>query len=180
MIKLITTVASALLFALSGSNNAVAQQEPDSKLRLELSTGGPVIIDLKPDLAPKHVQRITKLAKRDFYDGLKFHRVIDGFMAQTGDPTGTGRGGSDLPDLKAEFSDYNYRRGTVGMARTSDPDSANSQFFICFTDDGCSALNGKYTVWGQVTQGMQYVDWLATGEPPQNPDALVEMEVVEE
>ena len=180
MTKLITFAFSALLLALSGSNTAMAQEEPADKLQLELSTGGPIVIDLKPGLAPNHVQRITKLARKDFYDGLTFHRVIDGFMAQTGDPSGTGRGGSDLPNLKAEFSDYSYKRGTVGMARTSNPDSANSQFFICFGADGCSALTGKYTVWGQVTQGMDYVDKLAKGQPPQNPDTIVEMDVVKE
>jgi peptidylprolyl isomerase len=178
MTKWIKTAASALLLTLTGGSAAMAQDSNDRQIKLQLSTGGPIIIDLKPELAPDHVKRITKLAKQGFYDGLTFHRVIDGFMAQTGDPTGTGRGSSDLPDLKAEFSDYAYKRGTVGMARSSDPDSANSQFFICFTDYGCDALTGKYTVWGQVTEGMQYVDQLAQGQPPQNPDTIVGMEVV--
>jgi peptidylprolyl isomerase len=104
-----------------------------------------------------------------------FHRVIEGFMAQTGDPTGTGRGGSDKPDLPAEFSDANYGRGTIGMARTQNPNSANSQFFICFKD--CSFLNGQYTVWGQVTDGMDLIDGIKRGEPPRDPDHIVKMRV---
>lgn len=142
-------------------------------LYLELSTGGKVTIEMLPDRAPGHVERIKKLARDGFYDGIVFHRVIDGFMAQTGDPTGTGMGGSDEPDLKAEFTDYQYKRGTIGMARTADPNSANSQFFICFTDTGCSFLTGQYTVWGQVTEGMEHVDEIAKGEPPANPDKIV-------
>ncbi|PCI01421.1 MAG: peptidylprolyl isomerase [Alphaproteobacteria bacterium] len=131
---------------------------------------GRVAIEMKPDIAPKHVERIKKLASEGFYDGLKFHRVIDGFMAQTGDPSGTGTGGSDLADLPAEFNDYNFARGAIGMARTSDPNSANSQFFICFDD--CSFLNGQYTVWGQVVEGMEFVDKLKRGEPPRKPDVM--------
>lgn len=136
---------------------------------------GRVVIELKPELAPGHVERIKKLTREGFYDGLIFHRVIDGFMAQTGDPTGTGTGGSDLPDLKAEFNSYNFGRGAIGMARTNDPNSANSQFFICFDD--CSFLNGQYTVWGQVVDGMQYVDQIKRGEPPRNPDKIIKMQV---
>lgn len=146
------------------------------KLLMEVSSGGTVTIELKPDLAPKHVEQITKLTTDGFYDGVIFHRVIDGFMAQTGDPTGTGRGGSDMPDIEAEFSDYNFKRGTVGMARAADPNSANSQFFICFDD--CSFLNGQYTVFGQVTDGMEHIDAVAKGEPPANPDKIVKMTVV--
>ncbi|MCB9948812.1 MAG: peptidylprolyl isomerase [Rhodospirillaceae bacterium] len=135
--------------------------------------GGRVVIQLRPDLAPKHVERITTLAAEGFYDGIVFHRVIDDFMAQTGDPTGTGRGGSDLPDLPAEFSKEPYLRGTLGMARTRDPDSANSQFFITFVPT--PFLEGQYTVWGQVIEGMELVDALARGEPPRNPDKIVRM-----
>lgn len=133
---------------------------------------GKVLIKLRPDLAPKHVERVKTLAKEGFYDGLKFHRVIDGFMAQTGDPTGTGAGGSNYPDLPAEFTQEPYKRGTVGAARTTDPNSANSQFFICFTDQGCSFLTGQYTVWGQVVEGMDAVDKIAKGEPPAIPDVM--------
>lgn len=136
---------------------------------------GRVVIELKPELAPGHLERIKKLTREGFYDGLIFHRVIDGFMAQTGDPTGTGTGGSDLSDLKAEFNSYNFGRGAIGMARTNDPNSANSQFFICFDD--CSFLNGQYTVWGQVVDGMQYVDQIKRGEPPRNPDKIIKMQV---
>jgi len=133
---------------------------------------GKVLIKLRPDLAPEHVQRVKTLAKEGFYDGLKFHRVIDGFMAQTGDPTGTGAGGSNYADLPAEFTPEPYKRGTVGAARTADPNSANSQFFICFTDQGCSFLTGQYTVWGQVIEGMEAVDKIAKGEPPAIPDVM--------
>ena len=150
--------------------------DPENTLNLELTTG-PVVVELMPNLAPKHVERIKELARAGFYDGLKFHRVIDGFMAQTGDPQGTGSGGSDKPDLKAEFTDYMYKRGTLGMARTNNPDSANSQFFICFTDDGCTFLTGQYTVFGQVVSGMENVDKVAKGEPPANPDKIVKASV---
>ncbi len=134
---------------------------------------GRVAIEMKPDIAPKHVERIKTLAEQGFYDGIVFHRVIDGFMAQTGDPTGTGTSGSDMPDLEAEFSNTNFGRGTIGMARTSDPNSANSQFFICFDD--CSFLNGQYTIWGQVIEGMEHVDAIKRGEPPRNPDKMVKV-----
>ncbi len=145
---------------------------PANTLYLDLSTGGRVAIELLPERAPQHVERIKKLAREGFYDGIVFHRVIDGFMAQTGDPTGTGTGGSTEPDLPAEFTDYEYKRGTLGMARTANPDSANSQFFICFTDTGCSFLTGQYTVFGQVTEGMEFVDKIAQGEPPASPDKI--------
>ncbi len=134
---------------------------------------GKVKIKLLPEVAPKHVERVKKLVADGFYNGIVFHRVIDGFMAQTGDPTGTGTGGSSYPDLPAEFSTVPFRRGTIGAARTMDPNSANSQFFICLGDP--SHLTGQYTVWGEVVDGMQYVDMIAKGEPPANPDAIVKM-----
>lgn len=158
--------------ATAGDANAA---DPENTVYMRLSTGGTVTMELLPDIAPKHVERIKTLARDGFYDGIIFHRVIDGFMAQTGDPQGTGLGGSDLPDLPAEFSDYAYKRGTVGMARTQDPNSANSQFFICFTDTGCSFLTGQYTVLAQVTDGMAEIDKVAKGEPPANPDKIEKM-----
>ena len=143
----------------------------DDRLTLSLSSGGDVVIKLRPDLAPGHVERITDLASKGFYDGVLFHRVIPGFMAQTGDPTGTGMGGSDLPDLKAEFSQAPHVRGTVSMARKPSPDTANSQFFICFDD--ARFLDGQYTVWGEVESGMEHVDSLPKGEPPTAPGKIV-------
>ena len=134
------------------------------------TTKGRVVIGLRPDLAPNHVERIKTLAGQGFYDGVPFHRVIDGFMAQTGDPTGTGSGGSELPDLKAEFNAEPHVRGTCSMARTNDPNSANSQFFICFDD--ARFLDGQYTVWGQVESGMELVDALPKGEPPREPGKI--------
>ena len=146
------------------------------KLKVETSKGCSFDITLRPDLAPKHVAQITKLAKEGFYNGIIFHRVIDGFMAQTGDPTGTGMGGSKLPDIKAEFSQEPFKRGTVGMARSSDPDSANSQFFVMFAPG--DFLNGQYTVWGQVDDaGMACVDKIERGEPPANPDKMIKVTV---
>jgi len=140
-------------------------------LVLSLDSGGDVVIRLRPDLAPDHVARISELAEEGFYDGVAFHRVIDGFMAQGGDPTGTGGGGSHKSDLKAEFSREPHVRGTASMARTNDPDSANSQFFICFDD--CRFLDGQYTVWGNVVEGMEHVDALPKGEPPRTPGKIV-------
>ena len=155
------------------TNDAVAVNQRTQSENLILTVkDGDVVINLRPDLAPQHVARIKRLAAEGFYNGLTFHRVIPNFMAQTGDPTGTGSGGSSYPDLPAEFSGYVYKRGTVGAARTSDPNSANSQFFICFDDTGCRGLTGKYTVWGQVISGMEYVDRIAPGEPPSNPDRI--------
>ena len=122
---------------------------------------GVFVVEMAEEFAPGHVAQIKTLARQKFYDDITFHRVIEGFMAQTGDPAGTGMGGSDLPDLPAEFSDYAYKRGTVGMARTQDPNSANSQFFFCFTDTGCSFLTGQYTVFAQVTDGMAEIDSVA-------------------
>ena len=133
------------------------------------------MIKLRPDLAPGHVERITELAQEGFYDGVVFHRVIPGFMAQGGDPTGTGMGGSDKPDLKAEFNAEPHVRGTCSMARTQVPDSANSQFFICFDD--AHFLDGQYTVWGQVESGMELIDGLAVGEPPASPSKIVKATV---
>ena len=139
---------------------------------IELKTGT-VKVALRADIAPRHVERIEQLAREGFYDGVVFHRVIEGFMAQTGDPTGTGRGGSDYPDLRAEFSDAPFKRGTLGMARSAHPDSANSQFFICFAD--ASWLNGDYTVIGEVVDGIEHIDQLARGEPPAQPDKIISM-----
>jgi peptidylprolyl isomerase len=144
-------------------------------LTLTLSTGGDAVIKLRPDLAPGHVERIAGLAREGFYDGVVFHRVIPGFMAQGGDPTGTGTGGSDLPDIEAEFSSEPHVRGTCSMARASDPDSANSQFFICFDD--ARFLDRQYTVWGQVESGMEFVDALPVGEPPREPGKIVKATV---
>lgn len=147
----------------------------DDRLTFTLSTGGDVVIKLRPDLAPDHVKRITELASEGFYDGVLFHRVIPGFMAQGGDPSGTGRGGSQLSNLKAEFNEAPHVRGTCSMARTNDPDSANSQFFICFDD--ARFLDGQYTVWGEVESGMEHVDALPKGEPPANPGKIVKASV---
>ena len=144
-------------------------------LTLSLSSGGDVVIKLRPDLAPGHVERIKSLAGEGFYDGVPFHRVIPGFMAQGGDPTGTGMSGSKLPDLKQEFSSEPHVRGTCSMARTSNPDSANSQFFICFDD--ARFLDKQYTVWGQVESGMEHVDALPKGEPPREPGKIVKATV---
>jgi peptidylprolyl isomerase len=145
---------------------------PDDTLIMTLATG-PVIIRLRPDLAPGHVARIKELAAEGFYDGVVFHRVIDGFMAQGGDPTGTGGGGSKKPDLRAEFSNARHARGVCSMARTSNPNSANSQFFICFADS--RFLDNQYTVWGEVTDGMEHVDALPKGEPPREPGKILSM-----
>lgn len=140
-------------------------------LVLNLDSGGDVVIKLRPDLAPGHVERIRTLVNDGFYDGVVFHRVIPGFMAQGGDPTGTGMGSSKLPDLKAEFNSAPHVRGTCSMARAQNPNSANSQFFICFDD--ARFLDNQYTVWGEVTEGMEHVDALPKGEPPTNPGKIV-------
>lgn len=171
----LAAVLVAIVGLLSFTLNA---KEKDNMLYLDLKDGR-VVIELLPDIAPKHVERVKKLVREGFYDGLKFHRVIDGFMAQTGDPTGTGAGGSDYPDLPAEFSDTPFERGTIGAARTMDPDSANSQFFICFDD--APHLNGSYTVWGRVVEGMEFVDKIKKGDPRtgavQDPDVIVKMQL---
>jgi peptidylprolyl isomerase len=148
---------------------------PENVLNLDLSTGGRVTIQLYPDIAPAHVERIKALTRQGFYNGVIFHRVIDGFMAQTGDPKGTGQGGSDLPDLKAEFNKTPHLRGTVSMARTNEPDTANSQFFICFQPR--FSLDNKYTVFGRVTSGMQFVDAIERGEPPASPSKVVQASI---
>ena len=144
-------------------------------LTLTLSSGGDVVIKLRPDLAPGHVERIATLARDGFYDGVVFHRVIPGFMAQGGDPTGTGISGSKLPDLKAEFNNQRHVRGACSMARTSAPNSANSQFFICLDD--ATFLDKQYTLWGQVESGMEHVDALPVGEPPREPGKIVKASV---
>ena len=164
------------VFVMSAATHSLAA-DPANIAKMEVSSGGTVVIELLPNLAPKHVERIKTLAAEGFYDGIIFHRVIPGFMAQTGDPTGTGMGGSKYPDVPAEFSSYMYKRGTVGMARSQSPDSANSQFFICFDDSGCRSLTGQYTVLGQVTSGMEFIDNVATGQPPRNPDKIIKLTV---
>jgi peptidylprolyl isomerase len=148
--------------------------DAENTLILNLDTG-PVTIELRPDLAPGHVERIKELVREGFYDGVVFHRVIPGFMAQGGDPTGTGTGGSKKPNLKAEFSDEPHVRGACSMARTNDPNSANSQFFICFDD--ATFLDGQYTVWGVVSDGMENVDALPKGEPPRQPGKIVSAKI---
>ena len=152
----------------------MAYENPEDTLVLD-TTKGKVVIKLRPDLAPNHVARVKELAREGFYDGVVFHRVIEDFMAQTGDPTGTGSGGSDKPDLKAEFSDETHKRGTVSAARTANPNSANSQFFICFTD--APWLNKQYSVWGEVIEGMDIVDQIKRGEPVRDPDSITTMRV---
>mgnify|MGYP005816298789 CR=1 FL=1 len=165
---------TALTFALPGARAA----SPENTLYLDLKDGR-VIIELRPDLAPKHVQRIKTLTKEGFYDGLTFHRVIAGFMAQTGDPKGDGTGGSKYPNLPAEFTRTPFQRGTVGAARSSNPNSANSQFFICLED--APHLNGTYTVWGRVVEGMQFVDRIKKGQGANgevsNPDRIIKMQL---
>lgn len=151
--------------------SSIPAPEPENILVLELSTGGEVRIQMRPDKAPAHVERVKLLTRAGFYDGVLFHRVIEGFMAQTGDPKGDGTGGSPLPDMKAEFNDLPHLRGTVSMARAEAKDSANSQFFIVFTP--VLRLDGKYTVFGRVMSGMQYVDAIERGEPPLNPSKVV-------
>jgi peptidylprolyl isomerase len=148
-------------------------KDAENTLLMETSQG-PIVIEMKPDLAPTHVARIKELVREGFYDGIKFHRVIDGFMAQTGCPQGTGTGGSGQK-LKAEFSNEKHVRGTCSMARAMDPNSGDSQFFICFTD--APWLDGQYTVWGQVIEGMDNVDKIKRGEPVANPDNIVSLKV---
>jgi len=171
--------AFALGLTLSATTaGGAAAQDPENTLLIEMEFGQ-IVIELRPDLAPNHVDRIKTLARDGFYDGVVFHRVIEGFMAQTGDPTGTGTGGSTYPDMDEEFTNAPFVRGTVGMARTNDPNSANSQWFICFDD--CSFLNGQYTVWGQVVEGMDVVDQIKKGAGRSgsvtDPDAMVSVRV---
>ncbi len=149
-------------------------KDPENTLIME-TTKGQVVIALRPDLAPKHVERIKKLVREGFYDGIVFHRVIDGFMAQTGCPKGTGTGGSKYPNLPAEFSAEKHVRGVCSMARAQSPDSANSQFFICFDD--ATFLDKQYTVWGKVIDGMDNVDKIKRGEPVANPDKMTSLKV---
>jgi peptidylprolyl isomerase len=171
-------IVLAAVFALPLAAESAGAAEPENTLYLDTKDGR-VVIALRPDLAPKHVARIKELVRKGFYDGLAFHRVIEGFMAQTGDPLGNGTGGSGTK-LPAEFSKQPFERGTVGMARASDPNSGDSQFFICFAP--APFLNGKYTVWGQVTQGMDVVDKIKKGDSAANgavqgPDKIVRMQV---
>lgn len=154
---------------------SLATIEEENVLVLDLSTGGRVRIVMRPDAAPKHIERIKVLAREGFYDGTVFHRVIEGFMAQGGDPTGTGQGGSKLPDLAAEFNDLPHVRGAVSMARAQGLDSANSQFFIVFQP--VLKLDRTYTVWGRVISGMEFVDTIAKGEPPENPSRIVKASI---
>ena len=174
MIRLVMSLA-LILVALAAPASAQAP-DPQNTLVIE-TTKGNILIRLRPDLAPKHVAQVKRLAKDGFYNGIIFHRVIAGFMAQTGDPTGTGTGGSKLPSLPAEFSQEPYKRGSVGAARTDDPNSANSQFFICF-GQACRQLTGQYTLWGEVIEGMDTVDRIARGEPPPQPDKMVKVYVL--
>jgi cyclophilin family peptidyl-prolyl cis-trans isomerase len=169
--------AAVAAFALMKGTTLMAQDvtppvtTAEDTLVFELSTGGVIKIGMRPDKAPKHVERIKTLARQGFYNGTKFHRVIEDFMAQGGDPTGTGAGGSKLPDLPQEFNDLPHLRGTTSMARTNDPNSANSQFFICFAPS--PFLDNQYTVWGRVIEGMDAVDAIERGEPPSNPTKIV-------
>jgi peptidylprolyl isomerase len=175
--RLRALAAGIALTVFSVAPGTAQNLDPENALVMQLKCGN-VVIKLRPDVAPAHVERIKELARQGFYDGIVFHRVIDGFMAQTGDPTGTGTGGSDKPDLPAEFSNVPFERGTVGMARTSDPNSANSQFFIMFAEGGF--LNGQYTVWGEVVEGMDCIDQINKGEPPANPDKIMKMQVMKD
>ncbi len=163
-------LALVSVFSVSVAQAQSAPADPANTLVIELKSGK-VLIALRPDLAPKHVERVKTLAKQGFYNGIVFHRVIPGFMAQTGDPTGTGTGGSKLGQVAAEFTPTAFERGTIGAARSGNPNSADSQFFICFAHS--PSLNGQYTVWGRVIDGMQHVDQIAKGEPPSNPDKML-------
>ena len=172
---------AALALVLGMAAPALAQPAADPQNTVYLDTkDGRITIRLRPDLAPKHVEQIKALTKRGFYDGIVFHRVIPGFMAQTGDPTGTGTGKSDLPNIPAEFTPTPYKRGSVGMARSQSPDSANSQFFICY--EGCGSLTGQYTLFGEVVSGMDVVDKIKKGDTSRNgqvtsPDKIVKMQI---
>ncbi|MPZ09747.1 MAG: peptidylprolyl isomerase [Kiloniellaceae bacterium] len=180
MKSLFSLIAIGLLAMSIQTNEAGAQSDPENTLVLELKDGS-VRIEMLPDLAPAHVERIKTLTRQGFYDGIVFHRVIDGFMAQTGDPTGTGRGGSDLPDLPAEFSAEPFERGVMGMARSQNPNSANSQFFITFAS--ARFLDRQYTVWGRVIEGMEYVDMIKKAPPGdqsgtvRGPDKIISLKV---
>jgi peptidylprolyl isomerase len=180
MKSLLVALALGLAVAPAAIMPAAAQTTDKQNVVYLDTKDGRVTIQLRPDLAPKHAEQIKALTKRGFYNGLLFHRVIDGFMAQTGDPKGNGTGGSDLPNIPAEFSKEHFARGAVGMARSQDPNSANSQFFICLGDAGF--LDGKYTIIGQVTSGMDVVDKIKKGDKAQNgtvagPDKIVRMQL---
>jgi peptidylprolyl isomerase len=175
-----TRRAAFLLPFLAASAVRAATEDAANTVVMTLKNGGKVVIRLRPDWAPKHVAQVETLVKRGFYNGLVFHRVIPGFMAQTGDPTGTGMGGSDLPNLPAEFNKTHFKRGILGMARSSDPNSANSQFFICFGDAGF--LDGQYTAFGEVVSGMDAVDKIKAGTEANNgqvtnPDKIISMKM---
>ncbi|MBV8394393.1 MAG: peptidylprolyl isomerase [Alphaproteobacteria bacterium] len=172
MIRTLAALCLAAIF-LAGATGAARAADKENTLYIYLKDGL-VVVEMRPDLAPKHVAQIKKLAREGKYDGVVFHRVLDGFMAQTGDPEGTGRGGMGEM-LPAEFSKERHVRGTASMARTSDPNSAQSQFFIVLKDS--NFLDGKYTVWGKVTKGMECVDRIARGEPPANPDKMIRVRV---
>jgi peptidylprolyl isomerase len=172
-------LALSLTFLLAAPALQAQQADPQNTIFLDTKDGR-IVIKLRPDIAPKHVEQIKALTKRGFYDGVVFHRVISGFMAQTGDPTGTGSGGSQLPNIPAEFTPTPFKRGTVGMARSSEPNSANSQFFIMFADG--PSLDNKYTVFGEVVSGMDVVDKIKRGDPNANgrvaaPDKIVKMQL---
>lgn len=169
--RFLSLLAGAMMLA--GTAQAADIKDPENTLLLQLKDGT-VVIQMYPEKAPNHIARIKELVRQKFYDGIVFHRVIDGFMAQTGDPTGTGTGGSGQ-NIKAEFNDLHHVRGTVSMARAASNDSADSQFFICFKP--ASFLDGQYTAWGQVISGMEYVDNITKGEPPANPDKIITLRV---
>jgi len=177
LLRKIAAAAAALLMAAAAAAQVPAGYSPPPPLQpenawhLDLSTGGRVTIQLRPDVAPGHVERIRQLTRQGFYNGVVFHRVIEGFMAQSGDPTGTGAGGSPLPDLAAEFNALPHLRGSVAMARAQEPNSANSQFYIMFAPR--FSLDGQYTVFGRVVSGMSFVDSIERGEPPANPSRIV-------
>lgn len=178
MVRFVLFVALLASVTLGLVSPAARAASPDNTLYMDLKDGR-VVIELRPDLAPKHVEHIKKLVKEGFYNGLTFHRVIDGFMAQTGDPKGDGTGGSKYPNVPAEFTPTPFKRGTVGAARSSDPNSANSQFFICLDD--APHLNGGYTVWGQVVDGMQLIDQIKKGTEGNgrvlDPDKIIKMQL---
>jgi len=178
MMKTVAFGFAALMLS-TGLAFAQAALDPQNTIYLDTKDGR-VVIKLRPDLAPKHVAQIKALTKRGFYDGIVFHRVIDGFMAQTGDPTGTGTGGSDLPNIPAEFTPEPYKVGSVGMARSQSPNSANSQFFICY--QGCGGLTGQYTIWGEVVSGMDAVNKIKKGAQGSGqvagPDKIVRMQLM--
>ena len=173
MFKNLILITIGMVFITMAQPIKKASASKSKFITIETSKGK-VVIETLPKIAPNHVKRIKQLVKSKFYDGLVFHRVIEGFMAQTGDPDGNGTGGSGK-NLKAEFSDYEYKYGTVGMARSMSPDSGDSQFFICF--NGCSHLTGQYTVWGQVVSGMETIEKLAIGEPPSSPDKMISVKI---